>query len=43
LRERLARGEVREVSDLITLNLDIRQFTQDVIETSEGPELLRAL
>jgi len=43
LRERLARGEVREVGDLITLNLDIRQFMRDVIETSEGPELLRAL
>ena len=25
------------------MNLDIRQFAQDVIENCEGPELLRAL
>jgi hypothetical protein len=42
LREKLARGEVREINDLITYNLDIRQFAQDVIENCEGPELLRA-
>ena len=35
-------GEVREINDLITLNLDIRQFAQDVIDACEGPELLRA-
>jgi hypothetical protein len=33
---------VRDINDLITLNLDIRQFAQDVIENCEGPELLRA-
>ena len=43
LRRKLAAGEVREVADLITLNLDIRQFTQDVIAQCEGPDLLRAL
>jgi hypothetical protein len=42
-RTKLANGEVREVNDLITLNLDIRQFAQDVIQYCEGPELLRAL
>ena len=42
LREKLRRGEVREINDLITLNLDIRQFAEDVIATSEGPELVRA-
>jgi hypothetical protein len=42
LRAKLAAGEVREINDLITLNLDIRQFAQDVIERCEGPELLRA-
>lgn len=42
VRAKLAAGEVREINDLITLNLDIRQFAQDVIERSEGPELLRA-
>jgi hypothetical protein len=39
---KLAAGEVRDINDLITLNLNIRQFAQDVIESCEGPELLRA-
>ncbi len=41
-KAKLAAGEVRDIDNLITLNLDIRQFAQDVIENSEGPELLRA-
>jgi hypothetical protein len=43
VRAKLAAGEVREINDLITLNLDIRQLAQDVIERCEGPDLLRAL
>ena len=42
IKAKLAGGEVREINVLITLNLDIRQFAQDVIENCEGPELLRA-
>jgi len=42
LRQKLALGEIHEINDLITYNLDIRQCAQDVIENSEGPELLRA-
>ena len=42
VRDKLAAGEVQEVNDLITLNLDIEQFAGDVIAQSEGPELLRA-
>lgn len=42
VRAKLATGEVKEIHDLITLNLDIRQFAQDVIERCEGPDLLRA-
>jgi len=42
VKAKLAAGEVREVSDLITLNLDIRQFAQDAVESCEGPDLLRA-
>lgn len=42
VRSKLAAGEVREINDLITLNLDIRQVAQDVIEHCEGPDLLRA-
>jgi hypothetical protein len=43
IRQKLAAGEVRDVNDLVTLNLDIRQFAQDVIQNCEGPDLLRAL
>ena len=42
VRAKLAAGEVTEVNDLITLNLDINRFAGDVIAQSEGPELLRA-
>ena len=42
VRAKLAAGEVRSINDLITYNLDIRQFAQDVIENCEGPELLVA-
>src|ERR1043166_6559615 len=42
-RNKLAAGEVREVNDFITLNLDLRQFAQDVIQNCEGPDLLMAL
>ncbi|MFZ2658570.1 MAG: DNA methyltransferase [Victivallales bacterium] len=42
IREKLIKGEVQEINDLITLNLDIWQFARDAIVNSEGPELLRA-
>ncbi|MBO9128007.1 DNA methyltransferase [Rhizobium sp. 16-488-2b] len=42
VRAKLAAGGVREINDLVTLNLDIRQFAQDVIERCEGPDLMRA-
>ena len=43
LRETLQNGEIHTVSDLVTHNLDIRQFAQDIITNADGPELLRAL
>ena len=43
LRGKMQRGEIAAVDDLITSNLDIRQFVQDVIDTCSGPELLRAI
>jgi hypothetical protein len=43
LRRTLAAGKVTAVNDLVTLNLDIRQFVEDVIDRCEGPELLRAV
>ena len=42
VRARLAAGEVRDINDLITYNLDIQQFAQDMIEESDGPELVRS-
>ena len=42
IREKLQQGEVHQVDDLITLNLDIWQFARDAIVNAEGPELLRA-
>ncbi len=42
VKAKLASGEVQEINDLITLNLDIERFARDVISQSEGPELLRA-
>ncbi|MDS4057967.1 MAG: SAM-dependent methyltransferase, partial [Candidatus Contendobacter sp.] len=43
VRDKLAQGEVRSTDDLITLNLDLRQFMQDVIDTCTSPDLLRAV
>lgn len=43
VRNKLSAGEVHEVNDFITLNLDLRQFAQDVIQNCEGPDLLMAL
>ncbi len=42
IREKLEDGQIYKINDLITYNLDIRQFAQDVILSCEGPELLRA-
>ncbi len=42
IREKLTDGEINKINDLITYNLDIRQFAEDVISSCEEPELLRA-
>ncbi len=42
IKTKLAAGEVRSINDLITYNLDIRQFAQDVITYCEGINLLHA-
>ena len=42
IRAKLAAGEVTSINDLITYNLDVEQFAQDVVAGSEGPELVRA-
>lgn len=43
LRKKIAAGEIYAINDLITYNLNIRQFTQDVIENCEEPELIHAI
>lgn len=42
IRQKLATGQLNSISDLITYNLDIRRFAEEVIANCEGPELLRA-
>jgi len=34
-------GEIQDINDFITYNLNIRQFSQDVIENTTDPELLK--
>lgn len=41
--KKLENGEVRNINDFITYNLDIRQFAQDVIDNCDDPDLLQAL
>ena len=42
VREKIVTGAITSINDLITYNLDIRQFAQDVITYCEGPDLLLA-
>ena len=42
IHTKLADGEVTTINDLITYNLDIEKFALNAIESSEGPELIRA-
>ncbi len=42
VKAKLAVGEIQSINDLITYNLDMRQFAQDAIMYCEGTNLLRA-
>ncbi|AMA10692.1 Eco57I restriction-modification methylase domain-containing protein [Picosynechococcus sp. PCC 73109] len=42
IREKLRSGEITSINDLITYNLNIRQFAQDVITGCEGSDFLLA-
>ncbi len=42
VRAKLANGEISAINDLITYNLDMRQFAEDAITYSEGVDLLNA-
>ncbi len=38
---KIENGEINEINDFITYNLDIKQFAQHVIENSEDPEFIK--
>ena len=40
VRTKIEAGEISSIDELITYNLDIRQFAQDVIQYTECPELV---
>jgi hypothetical protein len=42
VREKISAGAIREISDLITYNLNIRQFVQDLIESCTDIGLLKS-
>jgi hypothetical protein len=41
IKSKIANGEIKEINDFITYNLNIRQFAQDVIETTEDAGVIR--
>ncbi len=41
--EKIETGAIRSINDFITYNLDIREFTQDVISNTNDPEFLKAI
>jgi len=43
IHAKLESGTIHCINDFITCNLDMRRFTQDIIETCEEPDLLQAL
>ncbi|MCK4715595.1 MAG: hypothetical protein KAT54_02195, partial [Candidatus Marinimicrobia bacterium] len=40
IREKITNGEIREINDFITYNLDIKQFAQDAVENYEGSDFI---
>jgi len=41
IKTKIFSGEINDINDFITYNLNIRQFAQDVIENTDDPELIR--
>lgn len=41
VKSKIDKGDIQQINDFITYNLNIRQFAQDVIENTNDPELLR--
>ncbi len=42
VKAKIEAGEITAIEDLITYNLDIRQFAQDIIQYAESPDVVRA-
>jgi hypothetical protein len=42
IKNKIEQGEITEINDLITYNLNIRQFTQDILENTDDPDLIQA-
>lgn len=42
LHSKLSSGEICDMNDLVTYNLNLHQWAQDIIDNAEGPELVRA-
>ncbi len=41
IKRKITNGEINQINDFITYNLNIRQFTQDLLETTEDAELIQ--
>jgi len=41
IKEKIEKGEITHINDFITYNLNIRQFTQDIIESYSDPDFIR--
>lgn len=41
IKEKIEKGEITHINDLITYNLNIRQFTQDIIDNHSDPDFIR--
>ncbi|MBU4305713.1 MAG: Eco57I restriction-modification methylase domain-containing protein, partial [Candidatus Omnitrophica bacterium] len=41
IKSKITNGEIKEINEFITYNLNIRQFAQDVIETTDDAEFIR--
>jgi len=41
IKEKIEQGEITEINDFITYNLNIRQFIQDILENTDDPDLIK--
>lgn len=41
IKSKIEKGEITQINDFITYNLNIRQFTQDIIDSHSDPDFIR--